>query len=125
MKIVVMSPVIRKPVFGISEQIRHKPGGTATEDSKRLEILDLEKEGLYHLHRKKRGADQLRNYCAAYLRLCFRMCKHPVFSRRGKILLFSLFICNAKMQRIKKGSKKKSKRKRERRTSCKNVLIWK
>ena len=43
---VLMSPVMRKPVFGVSEQIRHKPGCTATENSKRLEILDLERRGI-------------------------------------------------------------------------------
>ena len=32
------SLVVRKPVFGVSEQVRHKPGCTATEDGKRLGI---------------------------------------------------------------------------------------
>ena len=27
-----MSPVLRKPVFGVSDQVRHKPGCTATQD---------------------------------------------------------------------------------------------
>ena len=27
-----MSLVVRKPVFGVSDQVRHKPGCTATED---------------------------------------------------------------------------------------------
>ena len=27
-----MSLIVRKPVFGISDQVRHKPGCTATED---------------------------------------------------------------------------------------------
>ena len=29
---------------------------------------------------KKKGADQLRGYSEADLRLCFRICKKPVFS---------------------------------------------
>ena len=33
-----MSLVVRKPVFGVSDQVRHKPGCTTTEDSWRLEI---------------------------------------------------------------------------------------
>ena len=37
-----MSLVVRKSVFGVSEQVRHKPGCTFTEDGERLEILDLE-----------------------------------------------------------------------------------
>ena len=40
-------------------------------------------EGLYHPCSENKGADQLRSYCAAALRLCFRICKNPVFSWRG------------------------------------------
>ena len=36
---------LRKPVFGVSHQVRHKPGCTATEDCYRLEILDLGSRG--------------------------------------------------------------------------------
>ena len=32
---------MRKPVFGVSDQVPHKPGCTATEDGWRLEILYL------------------------------------------------------------------------------------
>ena len=32
---------------------------------------------------KNKGADQLHGYREADLRLCFRICKKPVFSRRG------------------------------------------
>ena len=32
----------RKPVFGFSDQVLHKPGCAATEDGERLDILDLE-----------------------------------------------------------------------------------
>ena len=42
----IMSLVVRKPVFGISDQARHKPGGTATEDHKGLEISDLGSRGI-------------------------------------------------------------------------------
>ena len=40
---------MRKLVFRVSDQVRHKPGCTATEDGWRLESLDLEEEGLYYL----------------------------------------------------------------------------
>ena len=30
----------------VSEQVRHKPGCTSTEDDKRLEILDLQRRGI-------------------------------------------------------------------------------
>ena len=35
---------------------------------------------------KTKGADQLRGYREADLRLCFRICKNPVFSERGSII---------------------------------------
>ena len=41
-----MSLVVRKPVFGVSDQVRHKPGCTATEDGQRLEISDLGNRGI-------------------------------------------------------------------------------
>ena len=31
-EVIQMSHVMRKPVFGVSDQVRHKPGCTATED---------------------------------------------------------------------------------------------
>ena len=39
--------------------------------------------GLYYRSGENKGADQLRDYAQADLRLCFRICKNPVFSRRG------------------------------------------
>ena len=40
-------------------------------------------EGLYYPYSENKGADQLRGYREADLRLCFRICKKPVFSQRG------------------------------------------
>ena len=40
-------------------------------------------EGLYYLCSENKGADQLRGHHEADLRLCFRICKKPVFSRRS------------------------------------------
>ena len=42
-------------------------------------------EGLYYPCSENKGADQLRGQREADLRLCFRICKNPVFSRRGSI----------------------------------------
>ena len=39
-----MSLVVRKPVFGVSDQVRHLPGCAATE--MRLEISDLGSTGI-------------------------------------------------------------------------------
>ena len=41
-----MSLVLRKPVVGVSDQIRHKSGCNATQDGLRLEISDLESKGI-------------------------------------------------------------------------------
>ena len=40
-------------------------------------------EGLHYPCSENKGADQLRGYREADLRLCFRICKKPVFSQRG------------------------------------------
>ena len=40
-------------------------------------------EGLYYPFGENKGADRLRGYRKADLRLCFRICKKTVFSRRG------------------------------------------
>ena len=37
---------MRKPIFGVSEQVGHKPGCAVTEDGERLEILDFERIGI-------------------------------------------------------------------------------
>ena len=37
---------MRKPVFGVSDLVPHKPGRAATEDALRLEISDLESGGI-------------------------------------------------------------------------------
>ena len=40
---------------------------------------------------ENKGADQLRGYREADLRLCFRICKKPVFSRRGSFEELNMF----------------------------------
>ena len=41
---IYMSRIERKPVFGVSNQVRHKLGCTATEDGQRLEIFGFRKQ---------------------------------------------------------------------------------
>ena len=41
-----MSLDVRKPIFGVSDQVRHKLGCTATIDGKRPEISDLGRRGV-------------------------------------------------------------------------------
>ena len=46
---------------------------------------------LYYPCSENKGADQLRGHREADLRLCFRICKKPVFSRRGS---FDMMVTN-------------------------------
>ena len=48
-----------------------------------LKFRIWEVEGLYYPCSGNKGADQLRGYLEANLRLRVRICKKPVFSRRG------------------------------------------
>ena len=48
--------------------------------------MDLEVEGLYYPSSENKDADQFRGYRETDLRLCFRICKNPVFSRRGSYI---------------------------------------
>ena len=48
--------------------------------SRCLKFQFYEVEGLYYPCSEIKGADQLRGYGEADLRLCFRICKKPVFS---------------------------------------------
>ena len=43
---------------------------------------------MYYPYSENKGADQLLGYREADLRLCFRICKIPVFSRRGSIVFY-------------------------------------
>ena len=75
-----MSRVMKKPVFGVSDQVRHNPGCSRPQKmAERLEVSDVGSRG-NALCSKNKGADQLRGYYTADLRLCFRICKKPVFS---------------------------------------------
>ena len=38
---------------------------------------------MYYPSSENKGADQIRSYCEADLRLCFRKCKNLVFSQRS------------------------------------------
>ena len=54
-----MSLVTRKPVFGVSDQFRHKPSRKATEDGKRLEKLDLRSRRIVQsVCSENKGTDQ-------------------------------------------------------------------
>ena len=57
-----------------------------------LKCIIHEVEGLYYPCGENKGADQLRGYREADLRLCFRICKKPVFSQRGSNMIEKIVI---------------------------------
>ena len=73
---------MRKPVFGVSDQDTNR-AVKAQKMTICLNFCIYEVEELYYLCSENIGADQLRGYREADLRLCFRICKKPIFSRRG------------------------------------------
>ena len=64
-----MSPVARNPVFGVSDQVRHKPSCPATVNGKVPGIQIYKEVELYYLHvctcSENKGADQLCSNCAS------------------------------------------------------------
>ena len=65
---------MRKPVFGVSDQVRNQLGFTATVDGNRLELSDFESRGVVLSMSQK----QKRGYHVADLQLCYRICKSRV-----------------------------------------------
>ena len=39
---------MRKSVFGVSDQVRHKPGCIAAEDCKKLDFSESDRRGIIH-----------------------------------------------------------------------------
>ena len=71
---------MRKPVFGVSDQVCANQAVQPHKMARGLKLLIEVVEVLYYLYSENKGADQLRGYREADLRLCFRICKKPVFS---------------------------------------------
>ena len=71
---------MRKPVFGVSDQLQKNRAVQPQKMARGLKFRIKVVEGLYYPYSENKGADQLRSYCAADLRLCFRICKKSVFS---------------------------------------------
>ena len=73
-----MSGIVRKPVFGVSDQVRHKQSCTDLEMAKgyRLRIYG---EGLCYQSGENKDADRLCGYCAADQRLLFSHMLKAVF----------------------------------------------
>ena len=75
-----MSPDVRKPVFGFPTMSNTNRPVQLQKMGRSLKFLILEEEELYYTCSENKGADQLRSYCEADLRLCFHIGKNLVFS---------------------------------------------
>ena len=71
---------MRKPTFWFRTWSNTKHAVQLQKMARGLKFQIKEVEGLYYPCSEKKGADQLRSYCEADLRLCFRICKTLVFS---------------------------------------------
>ena len=79
---------MRKPVFGVSDKVWHKPV-LSQKQARSLKFRIYEEEKLYYLCSENKGSDQLLSYCEADLRLCFHIGKNLVFSRCGSFVIYS------------------------------------
>ena len=78
-----MSLVMRKPTLWFPTWSDTNQAVQLQKMARGLKYWIQEAEGLYYPCSENKGADQLRGYREADLRLCFRICKTLVFSRRG------------------------------------------
>ena len=74
-----MSLVVRKPGGDLTRSDTNR-AVQSLNMARGLKFLLQKVEGLYYPCSENKGADQLRGYREADLRLCFRIYKHPVFS---------------------------------------------
>ena len=78
-----MSRIMRKQTFWFLTGSDINQAVQLQKMARGLKFRISEVEGLYYPCSENKGADQLRGYREADLRLCFRICKKPVFSQRG------------------------------------------
>ena len=75
-----MSRVMRKQTFWFPTWSDTNQTVQLQKMARGLKFRIYKVKGLYYLYSQNKGADQLRGYCEDDLRLCFRICKKPVFS---------------------------------------------
>ena len=71
---------MRKPTFWFSTRSDTNRAVQSQKMARGLKFRFKKVEELYYLCSVNKGADQLRGYREADLRLCFRICKMLVFS---------------------------------------------
>ena len=75
-----LSHDVRKPTFRFPTWFDINQAVKLQKMARDLIFWFKKVEGFFYLCSENKGAYQLRSYCAADLRLCFRICKMLVFS---------------------------------------------
>ena len=75
-----VSRVMRKPTMWFPNRSDTNQSVQSQKMAGSFKFVILKEEELYYPCSKNKGADQLRSYCEADLRLCFCICKMFVFS---------------------------------------------
>ena len=75
-----MSHIMIKPMVWFPARSDTNQAVQLQKMARCLKFHILKVEGLYYLSSENKGADQIRGYCKAGLRLCFRICKMLVLS---------------------------------------------
>ena len=81
---------MRKPTFWFPTGSDTNQAVQLQKVARRLKFRLKTVEGLYYLCSENKGADQLRGYREADLRICFCICKKMVFVRRGSFVFIVL-----------------------------------
>ena len=78
-----MSRLVGKPTMWFLNRSDTNRAAQAQKNARSLKFRILVKEELYYPSSENKGADQLRSYREADLRLCFRLCRLLVFPWGG------------------------------------------
>ena len=70
-----MSHLVGKPTMWFPNRSDTNQAVQSQKQARSLKFQIKEEEGLYFPCSENKGADQLRSYCEADLRLCFRICR--------------------------------------------------
>ena len=79
---------MRIPVFGFPTRSDTNRAVQPQKMARGLKVRMLKSEGLYYPSSENKGAGQLHGNREADMPLCFRICKKPVFSRRGSYVIY-------------------------------------
>ena len=74
-----MSRLVGKPTMWFPNRSDTNRAVQLQKQARRLKFLGYVEEELYYPSSENKGADQLRGYREADLRLCFRLCRLLVF----------------------------------------------